>query len=117
MNTQILEMALATITGILVVVGTYMIAKFTLYLTQKATREEIEMLYDLLDERDEELNRYNRMFGPLKDWEDSEQAQNSQLGESLFGEEDNAKGKHLPPLQIDKRYKGMEPDDDDDLPF
>ena len=117
MNTQILEMVVSTITGILFVTSTYIVAKIILLITLKKTREEIEMLYDLLDERDEDLDRYHRMFGPLKDWEDSEWANNSQLGESLFGEEDNVKSEKLTPQQIEERYNGMGPDEDDDLPF
>jgi hypothetical protein len=72
------------------------------------------MSYDLLDERDEELRRYHMMFGPLKDWEDSEWVEKSQ---SLFGEEDNVKGEYLTPQQIDERYNGMGPDEDEELPF
>lgn len=119
-NTQILEMALSTISCTLVVVLTYLVAKITLRITMKKTREEITMLYDLLDERDDELNRYYKMFGPLKDWEDSEWAERSEkkgLENSLFGEEDNVKGEYLTPQQIEERYNSMGPNEDDDLPF
>lgn len=112
MNTQILETAFATITGILLVSLIYIISRIILYFTLKKTRDEIDMLYDLLDERDENLNRYHRMFGPLKDWEDSEQAQNS-----LFGEEDNVKGEYLTPQQIEERYNRTGPNEDEELPF
>lgn len=114
MNTQILEMAAATISATLAIVLCYLVAKITLLLLTRKIREEREMLYDLLDQRDEELERYHMMFGPLKDWEDSKWVEKSQ---SLFGEEDNVKGEYLTPQQIDERYKGMGPDEDDELPF
>lgn len=95
MNTQILDIILSTATGILLVVLTYMIAKVTLLLIMKKTREEREMLYDLLDERTDELERYHMMFGPLKDWEDSEWVEKSEK----------------------VRNGSMGPDEDDDLPF
>lgn len=95
MNTQILEMALATITGILAVVFCYLVAKITLILLTRKIREEREMLYDLMDQRDEELERYHQMFGPLKDWEDSNWVEKAEK----------------------VRNGSMGPDDDDELPF
>lgn len=118
MNTQILEIAAATISATLAIVLCYLVAKITLLLLTRKIREEREMLYDLLDQRDEELERYHMMFGPLKDWEDSNWVEKSEkLQQSLFGEEDNVKGKYLTPQQIDERYNGMGPDEDDELPF
>lgn len=94
-NTQILDMALSTISCTLVVALTYLVAKITLRITMRKTREEIAMLYDLLDEHENELMRYRRMFGPLKDWEDSEWAEKSE--KAMHG--------------------SMGPDEDEDLPF
>lgn len=95
MNTQILEMALTTIATTLIIVLCYLVAKITLLLLTRKIREEREMLYDLLDQRDEELERYHRMFGPLKDWEDSEWVEKSEK----------------------VRNGAMGPDEDDELPF
>lgn len=114
MNTQILDMIISTVAAAMILAISYMVAKITMRIAMKKTREEREMLYDLLNERDDELRRYHQMFGPLKDWEDSEWVEKSQ---SLFGEENNVKGEYLTPQQIDERYKGMGPDEDDELPF
>ena len=113
-NTQIFEMALSTISCILLVTLTYLIAKITLRITMRKTREEIAMLYDLLDEHKDELNRYRRMFGPLKDWEDREWAEKTEKG--IMEAVENDEGEYLTPRQIEERYNGIEPDDDD-LPF
>lgn len=95
MNTQILEMAAATISATLIIVLCYLVAKITLLLLTRKIREEREMLYDLLDQRDEELERYHSMFGPLKDWEDSNWVEKAEK----------------------VRNGSMGPDEDEELPF
>lgn len=112
MNTLFLDMIIPPVATAMVIAVCYLVSKIVLRITLKKTLEHYAMLYDMMHERDDELRRYHRMFGPLKDWEDSECLQNS-----LFGEEDNVKGEYLTPQQIEERYNGVERDENDELPF
>lgn len=71
MNTLFLDMILPPVAAAMVIAVCYLVSKIVLRITLKKTLEHYAMLYDMMDERDKELDRYHQMFGPLKDWEDS----------------------------------------------
>lgn len=106
MNTQILEISLSMASGILAVVLCYLVSKTILHLILKKTRDELDMLYDMLDERDDELERYHRMFGPLKDWEDWEDSEWAEKSKENLIDEHS--------VYIEDT---MGPDENDELPF